>query len=187
MRLHLLVVGFFIVFAGAQIARSELAPAATSLAQSIAAFNAKALEHAIGRDQPPLTEDEVVAAIQLADHKEHAESPHATFDAFKRIADTRQLPPQGEFEFLDGIDPGEEVVFDVWYVRIRLAKPDGGSYGFTIRNRVIRARPVGEVADELEKYLKGQIPMPGSYRLEDRLKNLKERAAAAAEKAKTKN
>ena len=46
---------------------------------------------------------------------------------------------------------------------------------------VIRARPVGEVAAELEKKLaKISNLLPGRYRIEDRLKELKERAAKAA-------
>ena len=150
------------------------------LATAIAAFNAKSLESSTGKDQPPLTEDEVLGAIRLAERADNRDAPDAQFLAFKRISQTRQLPPKAEIEVLTGIDPGADYVFDVWYVRIRLPKDDGGSYGFTIRNRVIRARPVAEVAQELEKDLQDIPPMPGRYRLEDRLKNLKERAAKAA-------
>jgi hypothetical protein len=121
------------------------------LQKAIADFNAQAALDPIGKDQPPLTEEEVLAAIRLAEPSDFPAAPVFTFQAFKQIATTRSLPRDASVDLLTGIDPGNDFVFDVWYVRIMLPKEEGGSYSFTIRNRIIRARPVREVADELER------------------------------------
>ena len=107
----------------------------TPLSTAIADFNTKAAQHEIGRDQPPLTQDEVLAAIMLAEKKQFPEASQHDFERFKAIASTKEIPADGEFEILDGLDPGGDFIFDVWYVRIRLNKEDGGNYAFTIRER----------------------------------------------------
>jgi len=147
------------------------------LEKAVKEFNARAALDPAGEQQPRLTEQEVLAAIRLAQPNDFPEAPAATFRAFQQIAKTRSLPPEASFDLLTSIDPGGDFVFDVWYVRIQLPKEDGGSYSFTIRNRIIRSRPVREVAAELERQLLKVPPMPGRYRLEDRLKDLKVRAA----------
>jgi hypothetical protein len=148
------------------------------LGQAIDEFNQKALADQIGKDQPPLSEAEVVAAIRLSEKATFAEASDSLFQTFKEIAATRQLPPGASMEVLTRIDPGGEFIFDVWYVRIMLLKPDGGTYSFAIRRQVVGSKSVAVVARELELKLKQVKPAPGVYRLEERLKELKERAAA---------
>lgn len=147
-----------------------------SLGTAIEEFNQRALADPIGKDQPPLTEGEVVAVIRLSERADFAEAPESLFQTFNEIATTRRLPPGASFEVLTGVDPGGEFIFDVWYVRISLPKPDGGTYSFSIRRRVVGSKSVAIVARELE--LKPIEPVPGVYRMEQRLKELKERAAA---------
>lgn len=164
-----------------EIASAE--PSSTTvipLEKAIAEFNAQAALDPIGKEQPPLTKEEVLAAIRLAQSRDFSEAPVATFQAFQQIAKTRSLPPKASFDLLTGIDPGDDFIFDVWYVRISVPKEDGGSYSFAIRNRIIRLRPVSEVADEMERQLRNVPPETvGRSRLEDRLRDLKARAAVS--------
>lgn len=174
-RLSLCVLLLFVPWAIQTKQSSSPAP----LAGAIDDFNAMASKHPIGKSQPPLTQEEVIAAIMLAEKQQFPEASQRDFERFKAIARTKAIPADGEFEILDGLDRGGDFIFDVWYVRIRLDKGDGGNYAFTIRERVIRARPVSEVADELEKKLADIPPLPGRYRIEDRVNDLKARAARA--------
>jgi len=164
-----------LVIAGGNAA---LADTPNPLAKAIQEFNQKSLADAIGKDQPPLSEAEVVAAIRLSEKATFAEASDSLFQTFKEIAATRQLPPGASIEVLTRIDLGGEFIFDVWYVRLSLPRPDGGTYSFAIRRQVVGSKSVAVVARELELKLKQVKPAPGVYRIEERLKDLKERAAA---------
>lgn len=155
----------------------------TPLAAAISKFNAQAAADPIGKDQPPLTADEVVAAIRLSDKSDFPEASQALYAWFQKIAETRELPADAQFESLNGIDPGGDFVFDVWHVRIMFPKERFGTYSFTVRRSAVRARPVAQAAAELEQVLAGTRPAPGVYRLEERLKDLKTRAASAAQRS----
>ena len=152
----------------------------TQLSAAIKAFNAKSAGDPIGKQQSPLTGEEVIAAIRLMDRKDHPLAPDAILRSLERIAHTKKLPTRVEFEALTSLDPGGDFVFDTWYVRINLPKEDGGTYSFPVRSRIVRSRPVAEVARDLEVQLQAMPPFPGRYRLEDRLRLLKGRALLAA-------
>lgn len=116
----------------------------TPLADAIRAFNARARDDPIGRDQPPLTEDEVIAAIRWSARGRAEAAAPADYDTSARIAETRRLPPGAELEVLTGFQPDDDNVFTAWSVRIRIGKAAGdGSYAFPIRDRWIGWRPVG--------------------------------------------
>jgi hypothetical protein len=156
------------------------------LADAIKAFNEKAATDPIGKDQPPITEEEVMAAIR---HSQRPEvDPPVTaelFAAFKQIATTHALPPNAEFEKLTGYDPGGAYVFDVWSVRIRMSRPDGSSYAFGIREQMIRSRTLEAELVIAERKLRdiqpaaGEPSLPGigPRGLEERVKALKDRIA----------
>jgi hypothetical protein len=152
---------------------------ATPLAEAIEKFNKHAKSDPVGEHQPPLTKDEVVAAIRLAQRASFPESPDSLFRAYKRVADTGELPPNADFDDLSSLDCGGDFVFDVWYVRIGLPKADGGTYYFSIRSQVVGSRTVAEEAVRLEKALREVPARPGRTRLEDRLRELKARAGTA--------
>ena len=119
-------------------------PNATPLAAAIKAFNETYSSHPIGKDQPPLTEDEVVAAIRWWGTKRNdAPVTEAEFHEFQKIADTRMLPEKAEFELLTSFRPADQLEFDAWSVRIRM--PGGrGTYAYVIRDRWIRSRSVNQ-------------------------------------------
>jgi hypothetical protein len=147
-----------------------------SLAKAIAGFNASASENPIGAEQPPLTEDEVIAAIRWWDfHRKDAPMSDQEYRALRNIAESHQLPPGAEFEVLTGFEPNDEITFDAWSVRIRMPRPNGGTYAFVIRERMIRSRLIGaEERKVIQKWSKS--PMGSFQRLEYR----REREAAAA-------
>jgi hypothetical protein len=65
-----------------------------TLADAVKDFNQRAQRDAIGKDQPALTEDEVVAAIRGWVRKE-VPAPDAVYQTYQTIADTKMLP-EGE-------------------------------------------------------------------------------------------
>ena len=125
------------------------------LADAIKAFNEKAAEHPIGKDQPPLTEEEAIAAIRAWERPKSKDPvSDEMYEAFKKIAETRTLPPNASFETETGYQPRGAFVFDIWSVRIRMFRPDRSSYGFELRNRIIRSRTLEEELDRVQKQLK---------------------------------
>ena len=129
--------------------------ARTSLSDAIKALNTKASHDPIGKDETPITEPEVIAAIRAAKRPEDSAVTDKLFDAFKKIAETKQLPPGAELEAVGGPwDPGGSFVYDVWWVRLRMPKEANGTYSFVIRERFIRSRTLQEELARLE-------PKPG--------------------------
>jgi hypothetical protein len=127
----------------------------TSLADAVESFNEKALQDPIGKEQPPLTEEEVIAAIRWSglDRNQMPVSDEE-YRAFRKIADTRRLPKGSEFEVLTGFEPNQRFVFEAWSVRIRMPK-ENGTYAFVIRERMIRSRLIGaEEHKVIEKWNK---------------------------------
>jgi hypothetical protein len=117
-------------------------PAAMSLDEAVRIFNAQAQADQVGKDQPPLTVDEVVGAIRWFNRNE-APVTDAEFAAFRKIAETKQLPRGTEFEVLGGFIPGDGFRYTRWSVRIRMPQitPPGGSFAYSLRERTIRAEP----------------------------------------------
>ena len=125
------------------------------LADAIKAFNEKTAADPIGKDQPPLTEEEAIAAIR-AWERPNSKSPVSDemYEAFKKIAETRTLPPNASFETETRSEPVPGAfVFDIWSVRIRMFRPDRSSYGFELRKRFIRSRTLEEELAHVQKRL----------------------------------
>ena len=76
----------------------------TPLDAAIRGFNEQHRDDPVGKDQPPLTEDEVIAAIHWSKRNE-VNVTDAEFAAFQEIADKRLLPKGVEFEVLTGFRP----------------------------------------------------------------------------------
>ncbi|UCG59742.1 MAG: hypothetical protein JSU70_09525 [Phycisphaerales bacterium] len=180
MRLFPPVVGIALALVGVGVPPAAELPDNTSvsLAKAVRTFNASAASNPIGKEQPPLTTDEVIAAIRAWSRPKDSPVSEELHRAFKRIAATRKLPPSTGLERITHWDPGDSFVFDVWWVRLAMPKADGGTYSFPIRDRLICSRTLVEEADRLEKVLRETPPVPGRYRLEDRIERLRERAEA---------
>ena len=114
--------------------------AAVSLANLVSDFNAenKTLER--GLDQSPLTEDEVVTAIQHSQWKpgEHHRSERE-FAVFKSVAESRKLPKEAYFTAWTRENPSTFVVHHVWSITLYLPSIDGDGFdGYPIRDSKLR-------------------------------------------------
>lgn len=133
-----------------QTSRQESLP----LANAIKAFNKKAAEDPIGKDQPPLTEEEAIAAIRAWEHtKSKWPMSDEMYEAFKKVAETRTLPPNASFYWETGYQPVGAFVFDIWSVRIGMSRPDRSAYDIELRSRFIRSRTLEEELDQVQKKL----------------------------------
>ncbi len=117
----------------------EPQPNTTPLAAAITEFNA--VHSTIdGARQPPLTIDEVLAAItNWQSRRDEAPIDNATFDAFINIAKTLHFPSGVKFELIPSFETVEKDVFKIWSVRIvlpQVAKPQW-TYAFSIREQFI--------------------------------------------------
>ncbi len=183
MRLPAAIAAVLAILAGVAASWAAERPAggSTPLADAVKAFNEKAAEDPIGKDQPPLTVDEVVAAIRAWNRLEVPEFPDQVCDAFTQIAQTRSLPPGAAFESLNGWFPGGDYHFDVWWVRVVVTNRDGRGFSFVIRERMIRSRTVDEELQRVSRLVRERGPerFPGSYRLDEYFESLKKEAAAS--------
>lgn len=99
-----------------------------------------------GQEQPPLTEEEVIAAIRWwSTKRDDAPVSDLRFEQFVEIAENRKLPKDAAFELLgsfknfDGFDHD----YLIWSVRLkmpRISTPGGGTFAFKIREQFVRAR-----------------------------------------------
>jgi hypothetical protein len=122
--------------------------AETPLAAAVERFNAQAKLDPIGKDQPPLTVDETVAAIRGWVRKHHSVTDEY-YQAFQKIADTATLPAGSRLDFTTGWKNYNGYDFVVWWVDLTLSPPSpGGSepataagYTYRIRDRKLSCRP----------------------------------------------
>ena len=149
----------------------------TELDIAIETFNQQATEDPIGAQQPPLTHEEVVAAIRFWDRDDHPEVSDAMVARFKHIAVSNRMPASAAFETITAFDPGGDFVFDTWSVRIRIKRPNGSSYAFVIRERVLASRTLAEELDRLQAFLSdnGIERMVGGHRYRERVESLQSR------------
>ena len=148
-----------------------------ALPDAIKALNEKASKDPIGKDEIPISEQEVIAVIRASKRPKDSDVTDELYKAFKRIAETRQLPPGVDFEAVGGVyDPGAAFVYDVWWVRIKMPKEGGGTYAFEIRERLIRSRTLQEELVRIEKERPDPPEVDGG-RLQDRVDALKARIA----------
>ncbi len=118
-------------------------PEGTPLAAAIQAFNRK-YSSLGGQNQPPLTEQEVVAAIRHWKTKRN-ESPvnNRDFADFQKIADSRQLPKGVKLELIGKFGRRDGSDFLIWSVRIltpHTTKP-GWTFAYGIRKQFVRWEP----------------------------------------------
>lgn len=143
-----LVLGVALVLLGPAVSSAGPDAASRPLGDAIREFNARAAGQPNGRDQPPLTEEEVVAAIRfgmLVD-RENVPVNDAEAAALLEVAEMLRLPAGWEFEVLTGFRPNDEVEFEAWSVRIVFPRIGGNSdytYAFVIRDRWLRSTRIG--------------------------------------------
>lgn len=108
-----------------------------SLADAISELNAKAKQDPIGASQPPLTAEEVTAAI-LGWDRDRFPVSDSVYDAFRKVAETRRLPLGAELDFLTSCyGCGEDGEYDIegWWIGLNVER-----YRYLVRETKIRAR-----------------------------------------------
>ncbi|QDV88182.1 serine/threonine-protein kinase [Planctomycetes bacterium TBK1r] len=110
---------------------------ATPLAAAITEFNA--MHHSVdGKRQPPLTINEVLAAIvDWNSRRNEASVDNKTFADFQEIALTHQIPDGAKLEVIPSFGSLDGDTFRIWSVRIvmpQVAKP-GHTYAFLVRQQ----------------------------------------------------
>lgn len=113
------------------------------LAAAVQEFNQRALTDTTGKDQPPLTGDEVVAAIRGWDRKQ-VPAIDETYQIYQTIADTKQLPVDATLSFTTEWSGFNEFEFEVWWVDLNVARDQGVGYTFRIRDQKLRSWPKGQ-------------------------------------------
>lgn len=118
----------------------------TTLGDAVKQFNAQVNRTSdLGREQPPLTVDELVAAIRAWDTEKNPIVPelHAVFHS---IAETGKLPSGSHLDYSTGWDPGRGYQFTVWRVNLSISAPHPTKadsrigYTFRVRDRIISSR-----------------------------------------------
>lgn len=134
-----------------------------SLADAIAEFNDRAAANLIGRDQPPLTEDEVIAAIRGID-REHGRPRRMSdevYEALQKIAATRMLPSNAQLEFTNSWITRNGFHITVWWADLVIMTGEKTGYGYRLRDRKVSSRPLTD--REREEY-KRELDAPAGER-----------------------
>ncbi len=152
-----------------------------NLVEAIRMFNTQAAREALGKMQPPLTEDEVIAAIRWINaRRTESGIKEEEYSALLKIAETRQLPSGAELEVLTGFEPNDTVVVTAWSVRLRMPHGEyGGSYAFPIREQMISSRLIGSEERKVIRKWQKKWQEQGGIASFDRLPYAQERHHAA--------
>jgi hypothetical protein len=157
---------------------------ATSLGHAVRDFNKRAPEYKNGKEQPPLTEEEVIAALRWAVlHRKDLPISEETRQTLERITETKQLPPKFDLELLTDYEPDGRVVFEVWSIRLRVPREPHGTYAITIREAMIRSRVMGpeerKVVSEWSRIFSRGF---GSFERVEKMRQYREERQRAMEK-----
>jgi hypothetical protein len=121
-------------------AGARAADGTTPLAEAVKAFNAAAAAHPVGKQQPPLTGDEVVAALRGWD-RDRVPAPEEVYRTFQGIADRRSLPRGASLSCITRWTGFRGYDFEVWWVDLSLRTGPNTFYVFRIRERKLSCRP----------------------------------------------
>ena len=116
------------------------------LTNAVTKFNEEAREHPVGKEQPPLTADEVIASIRAWDKRK--QPSEEILAVFRAIADTSRLPPHAKIYSRDTWSDSK-YVYTVWCVDLHIKTGENRGYGFRIRDQKISSRELTD--DELAK------------------------------------
>ena len=141
----LLAVAIGITSCAVQSAQSESAQSGhievRTLADAVRRFNLKTLSNPVGRTQPPLTDEEVIATIRGWDPSTHPVSEE-TFNLYQEIAETGKMPHGASLDSIQRWIGYRGFAFEVWWVDLTIDNGDGTGYSFRIRDRKLSSREV---------------------------------------------
>lgn len=139
LRLVLVATLFFVVYPAVGDESGKTKP----LSAAVQEFNQQALTDRAGKDQPPLTEDEVVAAIRGWNRKQ-IPAIDEIYQIYQTIADTKQLPADATLSYTTEWSGFNEFDFEVWWVDLNIQRGQGIGYAFRIRDQKLRSWPTGQ-------------------------------------------
>lgn len=85
-----------------------------------------------GLNQPPLTEDEVIAAIlHQQSRRDEYDVSDSLFERLQSIAHTRILPEGASLEVIPKFGTEGETMHTIWSVRVKLVQDEAGREGWT--------------------------------------------------------
>jgi hypothetical protein len=127
-----------------------------------------------GAVESPVDGDELLAAIRTA--RETADAPSAEVRrVLEQLSNGKPLPP-GAIQTVDSLrDNGGEYVYDVSETFLAIPLDSGEELRIPVRTRFLRSRTLLKEIARLEGVLADTPPLPGLYRLKDRVKDLKAR------------
>lgn len=120
-----------------------------AVVDAVKKFNANFHTDATGAIQPPLTEDEVVAAIRVW-IRDYATIPNEVYEAYQKVADTKRMPPGARLTARTSIVVNDYYVED-WRIKLTLQFSGQKEHDFLIRDQKIRCRPWKEWVEEKRK------------------------------------
>ena len=111
------------------------------LDETVAAFNSMANKHPVGKHEPPITEDEIVDAIES--QLPNLDASDQIQAIYKRIARTRRLPRGTQLSTVSSFVPSQGENYTVWWVNLVVMTGPQSGYGMRIRetNSPIAAAP----------------------------------------------
>lgn len=118
-------------------------PKDMTLADAVKEFNERAQNDATGKAQPPLTEDEAIAAIRGWIRKQ-VPVPDDVYKVYQTIADTRKLPDGADLTFTTKWSGFNNHEFDVWWVDLTVKTGPKSGYTYRLRDHKLRCRPLGQ-------------------------------------------
>jgi hypothetical protein len=143
------------------------------LAKAIEAFNAESLKDEDGRNQPPLTEEEVVAAIRVwkpASGKVISKELAATLES---ISEGKRWPEGSNLAGLTQKFNGKPFLFRGWWVILQVPGMED-QQSIMIRERLLRSVTYEEALTKAEAILKATASPQERSRLEKEIASLKE-------------
>ena len=137
------------IFACVREARPQTNDGGASLSDAVKQFNAKAAKDPIGAKEPPLTEDEVVAAIRGWIRSE-TKVDDKTYATYIMIINSRKLPEGASLGFTTGWSGYHGYDFTVWWIDLNVKTGPRTGYTYRIRSRLISSEPT--------KFSRAEVP-----------------------------
>lgn len=107
------------------------------LRQAVERFNLEQQQTDLGKNQPPLTEDEVIASIQWSQDSIDNALSAEELDAFRNITKSGVLPNPFKLNVLTELLGADKERFKVWFIQLTLTRPDGTEFRHNIREQYL--------------------------------------------------
>jgi hypothetical protein len=112
----------------------------------VKAFNVRAAKDPVGVNRPPLTVDEVVAAIRMLNRTQWT-MDEPTYKKFQQIAATNRLPSDAILDVLTkATTNGYE--FSMWRIDLEISPGKIGGYRLPLRTHMMGSVPVNPQSDQ---------------------------------------